>query len=369
MVSRTFSKIHATQPILSTFSRYYSQSIVHAKLSEIRSKIKQKEYDATFQIEKELILQRYNLNPSKAFLENHPVLLQKRSLSDIKNLLYLLNKRCGFDNESLFKIYQKYPSMIELHPNDIIECLNTFKTLGFNHYYECFLKIEPSILLQSASANNSFLDRLKLYKEILSEIGIENECELLTKHCVHIIQRDPKYVLGTLKYYESMGLDLKALIDKHPQCIIYTLSHIKKVIYFIHEHMSDAQGIDLKIIQICPSILGINLDKLKRVIAWLNAVELFKLSEILEQCPELLNCNEAERLDESYKCLMNDYGVSKSVIRNNLWLLLLRKNTIERRLNVMKEYDVSLKNDNVELLKQDHNHIHRYFKQLNKAQA
>ena len=368
MASRSFLKIHDFKAALSIFGRNYSQSIVHAKLSEIRSKIKQKEYDATFHIEKELILQRYNLNPSKAFLEKHPILLQKRSLSDIKNLLYLLNKRCGFDNESLLKIYQRHPSLIELHPNDIIQCLNTFKTLGFNHY-ECFLRLEPSILLQSITGNHSFLDRLKLYKEILNEIGVENECELLEKHCVHIIQRDPKYVLGTLKYYESFGLDLNALISKHPQCMIYTLSHIKKVIHFIHEYMSDAQGIDIKIIQICPQILGINLDKLKTVIAWLNAVDLFKLSHILEQCPDLLSCNDAERMDESYKCLINDYGVSKSMIRNNLWLLLLRKNTIERRIKVMQEYDTSLKSDNVELLKQDHNHIHRYFKQKNRVQT
>eukprot|EP01084_Bolivina_argentea_P312587 541180_1 len=194
--ARSFLKIHKIKsyifasPLCYVDQKHYSQRIVQAKLTEIRSKMQQKEYDDTFLFEKENYLRRYNLTPTKLFIEKHPILSENRSLCDIKNLLYLLDKRCGFNEDTLLKVYKTHPLIIELHPNDIIKSLNKFKKLGFNNY-TAFLRLEPSILL-SSSPNNSdiiFLDRLKLYKEILNEIGIENSCELLEKHCVHVIQR------------------------------------------------------------------------------------------------------------------------------------------------------------------------------------
>ena len=88
----------------------------------------------------------------------------------------------------------KYPSIIELHPDDIMQCLNEFKSNGFKHY-EAFLRLEPSMLLSS----DPFMERLNLCRDILKKIGIDNGCDLLEKLCVHIIQREPQYVLRNIE--------------------------------------------------------------------------------------------------------------------------------------------------------------------------
>ena len=300
--------------------RRFSKKIIEKKLLEIRSKNK------FTQFEKENYLQRYNLTPSKLFIEKHPILLNDRSVSDIKNLLYLLDKRCGFNDKIFNKIYNKYPSVIELTPQQIIKCLNKFKILGFNNY-ESFLRLEPSILF-NCDDDNLYLNRLNLYLEILEEIGIDrnkNGCKLLEKYCVHIIQREPKYVISTLKYYEQIGINIYNLILLHPQSMIYTKNHIKKVINFIHFEISDINGIDIKIIESCPSILGINLDKLKKVIIWLNACDLLQITQILQQAPHLLIAKDVSKLDETYKCLINNHAISRNKIKDNSMVVIVEK--------------------------------------------
>ena len=297
----------------------------------------------------------------------------------IKNYKHYYRQYNTNNNESIEEsrkriILLSYPRSGNHLTRAILECLLNISTYGYQReHYSVYIErtIGAHTAKQTAQRKRPYIRKyhsVNHIKEMKHPFGlillVRDPLESITSEC-----KTRPYFWKDYEHQMEEYLDLNALISKHPQCMIYTLSHIKKVIHFIHEYMSDAQGIDIKIIQICPQILGINLDKLKTVIAWLNAVDLFKLSHILEQCPDLLSCNDAERMDESYKCLINDYGVSKSMIRNNLWLLLLRKNTIERRIKVMQEYDTSLKSDNVELLKQDHNHIHRYFKQKNRVQT
>ena len=144
--------------------------------------------------------------------------------------------------------------------------------------------------------------------------------------------------------------------------MIYTLSHIQKVIRFIHQHIGDHQGLDTKIIQICPKILGVNLFKLKHTISWLQAVGLFRISEILEQCPELLVCVDAQRLDLSYKYLVNEIGISNGLIQDNMWIIMVRRESIEKRVNVIREMSLTVDEETVTMLRFDHNHIRRLIK-------
>ena len=338
--------------------RSFSQRLVQSQLAHIRRTLQQSEQDETQQFEKESYLQRIGLSSPNKILSAHPILLHKRSLSDIKNLCHLLTSRCGLPVTDA--LLSRHPSLIELDPDTIAQALHRLKTLGFTNH-SAFTKIEPSLLFSSSS---HLLDRLSLYIEVFIEIGLERSVAVraLERRCVHALQREPKDVFASLKCFEQIGVDLRSLLRAHPQSLVYSKAHIEKVRIFIAREVSDLRGVDVRVLQRCPQILAVNLAKAKATLRWLRSADLLSVSQILEQCPALLARVDAQRMAQTLQCLMGAH-IGKGAVRQNLWLLTIRKESVDKRVAAMEKFGVALSEANVEMLRYDHTQIARLLKE------
>ena len=336
-------------------TRIFSSKLVESKLFEIRERIENEQNIEinikTQRLSKENYLQRYGMTPARKYTDKHPILLHKRSLIDIKNLLHLLTKRCGLNKLNI--IYKKHPELLNISPNIVDKIIDEFNKIGFNTKFETFIKLEPSILYdyKISGSNDKIksnkIERLKFYITILKKIGIKNPNNILLK-CMHIIQRSPESVLLTIKEYEKLNLNLYDLINLYPKCLNITLYHIKKVIEFIDkEHLK--LNNTYNIIQKCPWILDGNLEKTDKNIQYFKKIHIWDLNLFMNINPELIVSKKLSNIDQTCKFLL-DCGIDRDILKQNLKIISIKKDILISRLECLMKFEKELNEHNIKYL-------------------